>query len=235
MQAHSVPPPKHPLRAGALVVGAILVGAVVALRFALHGDLDASHLVAFLERLRGHWWVVPGYLVTYLLLTAAFAPAVLFHMASGVVWGFVVGAAINVVAFNASASAQFAVARWLGRDRVLLLLEHRGLAGFEKRVQENGFLEVLLVRMLPIPTMAVNVCAGVSPIRWRDFALGTVIGTLPVTLIYTYFAAELVKGVAGVQRRVVIDLAICGALLVIVAIAPRLWHKRRQGRTPAAH
>ncbi len=80
--------------------------------------------------------------------------------------------------------------------------------------------------------MAVNVTGGLSSLRLRDFALGTLIGTLPVIAIYTALADSLVAGVAGAERRALLQVLAAGLLLLVLSYGPRLW-LRYVRRTPA--
>ncbi|HLL52443.1 MAG TPA: VTT domain-containing protein, partial [Myxococcaceae bacterium] len=180
------------------------------LRYALREHLDLRAAVAFLQRLDELWWSIPAYLAVYVVLTAAFAPAVLLHAAAGVTWGFKVGVALNILACNGAASLQFLAARKLGRERVRWILERKGAAGMDRLLSRAGFETALLIRLMPLPTMAVNVAGGLSSIRWGHFALGTLLGTLPIIIIYTWFASELAQGVAGTQGRILRNLVIAG-------------------------
>jgi uncharacterized membrane protein YdjX (TVP38/TMEM64 family) len=218
-----------------LLLGAGVAGLVLA-RLALREHLDLRAAVAFLQRLDEFWWSMPAYLGIYVVLTAAFAPAVLFHAAAGVTWGFKVAMVLNVLACNGAASLQFLAARKLGRDRVRWILERKAAAGVDRLLSHSGFEAALLIRLMPLPTMAVNVAGGLSSIRWRHFALGTFFGTLPIIVIYTWFASELAQGLAGTESRILRNLVIAGAGLLTVAAIPKAvmaWRKRR-GKPPLA-
>ena len=217
-----------------MLITGLVLAALVILRFSLRGHLDPREAVALLKTVEGHGWAIPLYLLLYVPLTAAFLPATLLHVAAGVTWGFKLGLALNVLACNASASVQFLCARRLGRARMRWLIEKKGVAGLDALLGRAGFETMLLIRMMPLPTMAVNVAGGLSAICWRDFALGTLAGTLPVICIYTWFAAAVAEGVAGTQQQVLRDLVLAGAGLLVVGLSPRLlmrWRARR-GKPP---
>jgi uncharacterized membrane protein YdjX (TVP38/TMEM64 family) len=215
------------LRAGVGI--ALVLAALLLLRYAVREQLTPRAALEILQAVRERGWAIPAFLLLYVGLTAAFAPAALFHMVAGVAWGFWPGVALNLVACNGAANVQFAAARRLGRERVRWVLQRSGVAGLEARLLRSGLRAMILVRLLPLPTMAVNLGAGVSAVRWRDFALGTAVGTLPIIGIYTWFAAELVKGAEGAERRVLFNLAIAGACLVALVLGPRLWLRLRSG------
>ena len=70
-----------------------------------------------------------------------------------------------------SAMVVFSLGRWMGRDLV------RRFAGsllnrLSRKLSASGLLAVITVRIVPVaPFSVVNLIAGVSEIRWRDFAL----------------------------------------------------------------
>jgi hypothetical protein len=56
------------------------------------------------------------------------------------------------------------------------------------------------------------------------------LGDLPVTAAYTYFADALLSGVAGARRRALLHASIAGALLILLSFVPGLikrMHERR--------
>src|SRR6202012_3037616 len=62
-----------------------------------------------------------------------------------------------------------------------------------ERVARRGIIAVVILRILPIaPFTIVNLVAGASHIRMRDFMLGTLIGMGPGVLLTVSFAHQLV-------------------------------------------
>ncbi len=218
------------LRVAAAVV--VLAAVSLTVRWAMREQLEPKAAAAILRSVQGDWWVVPAFCAVYVGATALFLPAVLFNMLSGATWGFGAGLAVNLVAVNGSASLHFLLARKLGRGFFTRLLPARQLALFDGVAERHGVRAVIGVRVLPLPHMAVNVAAGVSAMRWRDFALGSAVGTLPVLVIYTYFAAALVEGVVGAEQRAIVHSVIAGALVLTATWGPRAlaWLRTRRER-----
>jgi phospholipase D1/2 len=84
-----------------------------------------------------------------------------------------------------------AIGRLLGPDTA------RSIAGsrsdrLSRQVARHGLLGVLTVRVLPVaPFTIVNIVAGASHIRVRDFALGTLLWMLPGIFLLTLFGGQL--------------------------------------------
>lgn len=219
---------------GAVLIALLAIGAVVALRISV-GEVDTVRAVSAIRRVQDHWWALPAYLGGYVALTTAFVPAVLLHMAVGVAYGFRVGLWINLLAFNATALLQFTLARRAGRERVAAFLARRRIRALDDLSQAHGLLGVILIRLVPIPAMGVATGLGVSPVRWRDFVLGTLVGTLPYIVVYTYFAAALVEGEPGTERETRWRVAISTAAILALALGSAAIRARmaraRRGRS----
>ena len=70
--------------------------------------------------------------------------------------------------------------------------------------------------------------AGVTPIRFRDFASGTAIGILPKIALTAFAGNSVVQALrgGGIQHVAVLVLAAAGWLLT--AWFARIWLKRRE-------
>ena len=85
------------------------------------------------------------------------------------------------------------MARWAASDP--------RFAALDAAVGDHGLKLVILVRLSPlIPFNVLNYALGVTRVRLRDYALGSFLGMLPVTLLYVYvgsLAGELTSLARG--------------------------------------
>lgn len=212
-------------RAAGLLL-ALILGAVAA-RVAL-GDVSPTALLEALREAGSGPLGALAFVGAYLLGTSAFVPAVAFHAAAGVLFGYGQGVAVSLVALNLVSNLHFGLGRVLARDFVEALLARRGLGGLSARVRAEGPWAMAIVRQLPLPFVAVNLAAGASSMRWRHFALGSGLGALPPLLVWTWFANRAIAGVAQRDPRVLAQAALAGACVVALALATR-WLSRRRG------
>ena len=122
------------------------------------------------------------------------------------------------------ATLSYFVGRFLGEG----LLEKFGRAGraVESQVASAGFKTMLVVRLIPGPPFAVwNYGAGVAKVKFSDYFLGTLLGTLPAHLIFAYCADALFNGTMT-QGDAVKRLAIVAALILAMVFLPNLLKKR---------
>ncbi len=205
-----------------------LVAVAVGLRLALRDSLEPRSALTVLDSFRGRPWAGAAFVLAYLGLTSAFVPATLLHMVAGAAWGFRTGLFLNLIAFHVTSNLQFWLARRLGRTAVERWAGGTGMSRIEAKLADEGLRAAMLVRVLPLPNLAVNLAAGVSAIRWRDFALGTLIGTLPVITVYTYFSAALVEGAVGAKQDALLHTGIGAAAVVLLALLTRLFGASRK-------
>jgi uncharacterized membrane protein YdjX (TVP38/TMEM64 family) len=90
---------------------------------------------------------------------------------------------------------------------------------------------MLTVRLLPIaPYTVVNLVAGASHIRLRDFVLGTILGMAPGILAVTVFEHQLELAIREPGAKSFALLAVLVAVIVIVALVV----KKRIGNNQSA-
>ncbi len=204
----------------------ILAGAAVAIRITPLGEVfSRPGLSDLLERLRGSMSAPVIFVLLYIGATALALPGSILTIAGGAVFGFWGGALLNSIGANVGASAAFLLARSLGREGVERIGGKR-LAGLNRATQERGFVGLFVLRLVPlVPFNALNFGAGLTAMRWRDYALATVIGILPGTLVYTFFADALVRGSADASRDAYVRLWIAAGLLLLLSAIPLIVRK----------
>ncbi len=205
----------------------VLAGGVAALYFTpLRAYLTKAHINDLIAWLRGLWY---GPLVLIALYAAGcvFAlPASIFVIAAGVIWGWKLGAVYAIIGGFLGAIAAYYVGGFLGEG----LLDKFGSVGrgVRKQVESSGFMSMLIVRLIPGPPFAVwNYAAGVAKMRFRDYALATLIGIIPSHIVFTYCADSLVNGTMT-EGDAIKRLAIVCALLLALIMIP-LYIKKRMG------
>jgi len=95
-----------------------------------------------------------------------------------------------------------------------------------KRLARNGILAVAVIRNLPLaPYTLVNMAAGASKVKFRDYVLGTAIGMAPGILAITVFADRLLQAIKDPNW---LNISVSGVLLVAFGVG--FWWVRRRLR-----
>ena len=158
--------------------------------------------------------VVASYVVAGLLV----APVMLLIAVTGIVFGPLLGTAYALAGTLLSASVTYGVGRWLGHATVQRLVGSR-INRLSKRLARRGIVAMLVIRLLPIaPFTIVNVVAGASDIRFRDYLIGTMIGMTPGIVITVTFVHHLAEAVRNPSLGTISVLALVAALLIGMAL-----------------
>lgn len=156
-----------------------------------------------------------GYVVIYTLRPIILFPASLLTITSGMLFGPWLGVLFTIVGENASANVAFLIARWFGRDWVGQH-ETGWFRHWDRRLQHNGLLTVLIMRLVYLPFDAVNFACGLTAMRQIDYALGTFIGILPGLVSFVLLGGAAAAGVE--DRQLVLGLSL-GCLLLGLLLA----------------
>jgi uncharacterized membrane protein YdjX (TVP38/TMEM64 family) len=132
-------------------------------------------------------WAPFIYVATYAVRSIALVvPAGILSFVGGLVFGKGLGFVVIMIGSEAGACLAFAVCRIFGRT----LLErfpwlHQGkMREFDSSTEANGFRLILFLRLVPVfPYDAINIAAGLSRVRFRDFALASFIGLIPASCV----------------------------------------------------
>jgi len=156
-------------------------------------------------------------LAVFVVAAIAMVPVVSLIVASALVFGFGQGSLVALAGSLLSAIGGYGLGRLLWRDAVRRLAGER-LDGLNRRLSRRGVLATALVRIVPVaPFAVVNLVAGASHLRLRDFALGTLLGMAPGTLALTFFGRQAVS-VARDPSPTSIATAL-GAVVLVVGLA----------------
>lgn len=209
------------LKLAVLVGGLAVVGIVVRLTPAAR-ILSVDGLVGVLTAVRSSVWAPLAFVAVYAAATAFALPGSVLTIAGGAVFGFWAGALYNSIGANIGANAAFGIARALGREGVERIGGRR-IGGMDRVTSRHGFMGLLVLRLVPlVPFNALNFGSGLTTLRWRQYASATVVGILPGTLVYTFFADALVLGSTQAGRDAQIRLWIAALLFLALSAIPLL-------------
>jgi phospholipase D1/2 len=208
----------------------MLVGLAAAWRWTPLGNwLDVAALVEWLEPLRDHPLIPLIVVGAYLVGGLVVAPITVLILATGAAFGPLLGMIYALLGCLLSAWLTYSLGSLLGGD-TLRRLAGAQLSRLSRRLARHGLTAILLVRIVPVaPFTVVNVIAGASHVRLRDFALGTFLGMLPGILVMTIFGDRLESAIRDPSLGSFMMLAALAVLIVLVTV----WLRRRVGKPDA--
>ena len=198
-------------------------------RYTLHGFV-AAHPVGS----------VALYYAVYVGVVCLSIPGSLIMTLSG---GFLFGPWIGGLAADVGCSSGAMVVYAVCRLTIGDSLDRRAsprIRAFEKGFRREAFLYLLTLRLIPVtPFWLVNLAAGLLGAPFRKFAVATVVGILPASVIYASLGSGLDKLFdrgehldAHFFMAPHIMVPLVG--LALLSILPIIHHQWRGRRTPSA-
>lgn len=146
--------------------------------------------------------VVLLFLGTYIILTIIGVPGTVLTLAGGLLFGLSWGTFWSVLGATIGAMGAFWMARYTLQGWIYRRFgNHPTLKTLNRCVRQNPLSFVLAIRFAPIsPFNVVNFLFGLTPIHWLPYSLGTLIGIVPGTLIYTWLGVSGKTALSGGDR-----------------------------------
>lgn len=228
----------------------LVVAGLLALAFVAYGFVPAVHrpveeviailgtrdpraaVSAFRDYLLGFGAWAPAISAALMVLQSVIAPlpAFVLTFTNGLLFGWVLGAALSWASAMLGAATCFWIARVLGRPVVERLVGGtNALEVADLFFARYGRRAILLSRLLPFVSFdLISYGAGLTPTAFRAFMVATGLGQLPATLLYSYLGENL----AGSVRVLFWVFSITAAILLGVwTVRPHFL--RRLGAGPS--
>ena len=186
-------------------------------------DLRAAHAVLF----------AAAFILAYIVQTTFSLPgAAVLSIAAGAVFGVLQGTVYVVTGATIGAVLAFLVSRTLLREWVVEKFGGR-LGAIDRGLRDDGISYLLFLRLVPaFPFFLVNLACGVTGLPLRTFALGTLFGIIPGSLVFVNAGASL--GAIESASHVVTPRVLGSfGLLGLFALLPTIYKgvkKRREGK-----
>jgi uncharacterized membrane protein YdjX (TVP38/TMEM64 family) len=205
-----------------------LVGVAVLARTTPLGD-ELAETARSLAGVADEPWAPFAYVALYALAVTIGLPGTALTLIGGAAFGLWGGLAINLVGAILGAAGAFLLARTIGRSLAERVFG-RHLARIGSLEDDRRALRFWLrLRLIPIvPYNATNFAAGITRTRLASFLIGSAVGIVPSTFLFTYFATALVAGGearSGALVPILLSLAGLGVLSLIPTIV-RLLRRR---------
>ena len=175
---------------------AAVVGGIVCLIFIWNSSslaewTDPASLGALLQVLRASAWAIPIVIGVFLLGSLVVFPVTVLIAATAIALGPWSGFLWASVGSLCGALVSYLMGHVIGR-RPFESLFGQWIHRIDQRLGNGGVISVFLMHTLPVaPFTVVNVVAGASSIRFREFIIGTVLGVGPSVAALTLLSDRL--------------------------------------------
>lgn len=216
-------------RGMALLLWLILIGAYVWYTRANNlSGLDAVRQLLDLFRSSAIGPLI--YIAIYTVRPLIFFSAAVLTLAAGFVFGPVWGIVYAMIGGNLSALFAYVIGYFFGKD---VLAENNAdgvLQRYVRRMRQNSFETVLIMRFLFLPFDAVSYLAGFLRINWRSFILASMLGSIPggVAIALAGASGNFDESGLSLDPRM---LAVAVVLFVLSLLFSRYVRRREQQTT----
>ncbi len=173
----------------AIILLIFIVAAIFLLRFTpIKNYLTAEALGRFLES--AGFWAPLIFILIYTAGVCLFLPGTLLTGLGAAIFGAYWGFVYVWFGAMAGASAAFFIGRTLGREFASSLIGDK-LKKYDDGIERNGFATVLYLRLVYFPFTPMNFGMGLTKVHFRDYFIGTGLGIIVGTFIFTFFIGTL--------------------------------------------
>lgn len=129
------------------------------------------------------------YIVMFSLVPLTFFPDSVLAISAGLIFGFSKGYIYTTIGALIGASIAFFIARYLGKE-IIKRKSSDKLEKIERLIEKNGFYIIFLLRLIPLfPFDVISYGAGITNVKYKDFILATLFGTIPGIAVFTNIGA----------------------------------------------
>lgn len=203
-----------------LLLVILLIGSLTVLRFSpAWYYLDPSRISLLQDKLAGFRSMAPFvFFAGGALLIAMGVPRTIFSILGGMVFGFLTGTLLATAAAFAGSVVIIQLTRFLGRPLFHQKIGRR-LKAIEGRLENNGFLVVLILRQLPLPSILINVLIGLSSIKSTAFIFGSLLGLIPEAAIFALFGSS-------VREDFALRVSMASLCLILLILGIKVYFRR---------
>jgi len=177
------------------------------------------------------FWAPFLFILVYAAGVCLFVPGTLLTGLGAAFFGPYRGFFYVWIGAMAGASTAFWIGRTLGRDFAASLIGDR-LRRCDEAIERNGFATVLYLRLVYFPFTPMNFGMGLTKVRFRDYFLGTGLGILVGTFVFTFFVGTLKEVWASGNWGNLLSFKVFFSigLFVFSLFIPRIINKFKKGR-----
>ena len=136
-------------------------------------------------------------------------PSSLIMVLSGAAFGVVWGSILSLVGSVGGEWLGFELVRRYGRSASARLVGEEELERMSRVFARHGAAAIVVTRALPVVMETMSVVAGLSAMTRQTFLVASLLGTVPVVVVYAY-AGAVSKATGSLVPAIVMLIAVAG-------------------------
>jgi phosphatidylserine/phosphatidylglycerophosphate/cardiolipin synthase-like enzyme/membrane protein DedA with SNARE-associated domain len=192
--------------------------------------LDLDNAAAIGEWMDAQRFTPALVLGTYLVAGSMGVPVTLLIIVTVMVFGPWIGMGYAMAGSELSALASFGIGHLLGRDAVSQIAGNR-INRVSRTLSRRGLVTIITLRVVPVaPFAVINLIAGASEIRFRDFAIGSLIGMVPGVLAAGFLTDRVVASLREPGATTIGTAVVAIAIVAAGLLGLRHWLRKSSRR-----
>ena len=167
--------------------------------------------------------VVFSFFLSLFVNAIGFPPAIIFSTANTIIFGIVPGIILSVIAETVGVTISFQLLRFFFRDSAKKIIrKSKRLSSIDKYSSKNGFMVMLIARMVPyVPSGLLNAAGALSSMSMRDYFLASLVGKFPSTGIEAIIGHDAILQEEDMTRIIVV------VIFAIILIGWAWWYQNK--------
>jgi uncharacterized membrane protein YdjX (TVP38/TMEM64 family) len=182
-----------------------------------------SKMLGFLNQ---GFWGPFIYVVLYAVRPLIIFPSTILTLAGGFVFGPVLGVIYTIIASNISSTIAFFVGHYFGEGLFREDGSDNLIQRYARRMRENSFETVMIMRFIFLPYDAVSYLAGFLRIKYWPFIFATALGSIPGTMAFIGFGASIETFDGALPKLNSVTLGFSVAIFAVSIALSRIFKKR---------
>jgi uncharacterized membrane protein YdjX (TVP38/TMEM64 family) len=152
------------------------------------------------------------YIVLFTFVPLTFFPDSILAIAGGMCFGMVGGFIYTMIGAMLGGTLSFFLAKTLDH-RVFKKIIKKDISNLENAIKIKGFALVFTLRLIPLfPFDIISYAAGFSGVKFKDFALATILGMIPGIFVFINIGD---KALATASSSFYVSIVLLVGLIVI--------------------
>ncbi|WP_413166525.1 TVP38/TMEM64 family protein [Capilliphycus salinus ALCB114379] len=200
----------------------IFCGIITIIAFYVLSHLDSERLQTQLQQMGIFAPIL--YILVYTVATILILPSTALNLLGGAFFGVWWGTLWTSIAAITAAIITFTFTRTVGRKWVKKKLAGRWKV-IDAEIRQGGLFYLFAIRLLPIiPYGLVNFTSGLTSISFKDYLIGTTLGTVPGLLPFVMLGSS---GLKAVKTGDILPLIMALSLIGILIFGANYYRRHR--------
>jgi phosphatidylserine/phosphatidylglycerophosphate/cardiolipin synthase-like enzyme/uncharacterized membrane protein YdjX (TVP38/TMEM64 family) len=190
--------------------------------------LNQERIATWFETIENPVWSHLLYGVVFTILAVIGIPVTILIGGIGILFGPLSGGVLAMGASLSSAVISYLIGYLTGQNFIRTFAGEK-INSISKRLARRGIWTMIFLRVVPVaPYAVINMLAGASHIRFRDYFVGTMIGMTPGIIILTAFFGHLVQVLSkSTTENIIIMILLLGLVSSLIALGVKYMYQKK--------